>query len=120
MNKMKKTIYIDTSVLGGYFDEEFEADTKLFFDRIQNKDYDVHISEISNIELLPEKNWSNMKTDELIQTETIARKVDFHAVTFFRNVKEQIAKEFEGKTFEEQKELLKKYLSGELRLAEKT
>lgn len=40
----------------------------------------------------------------------------FDSVSFFRNVKEQIAKEFEGKTFEQKKELLNKYLSGELTL----
>ncbi|MBS4028789.1 MAG: PIN domain-containing protein [Ignavibacteriales bacterium] len=49
---MRQKIYIDTSVIGGYYDKEFEVDTKLFFKRIENKDYFVHISEISNIELL--------------------------------------------------------------------
>jgi hypothetical protein len=29
---MKLKLYLDTSVVGGYFDEEFEAETKLFFD----------------------------------------------------------------------------------------
>jgi len=28
---MKPRVYIDTSVVGGYFDEEFEGDTKKFF-----------------------------------------------------------------------------------------
>jgi hypothetical protein len=32
MNKL--LIYIDNSVLGGYFDDEFNVDTKLFFDEI--------------------------------------------------------------------------------------
>ena len=41
---------------------------------------------------------------------------DFHAVTFFRNVKEQIAKELEGKTYEQQKKLLQQLLSGEVKL----
>jgi len=41
---------------------------------------------------------------------------DFDTVTFFRNVKEQIAKELDGKTFEQQKAILKKLLSGEIRL----
>ena len=51
--EMKQRIYIDTSVLGGYFDKEFETDTKLFFNRIFNQEYQVHLSEISQIELLP-------------------------------------------------------------------
>jgi hypothetical protein len=31
---MKLRVYIDASVVGGYFDNEFEDVTKLFFDRI--------------------------------------------------------------------------------------
>ncbi len=49
---MRQRIYIDTSVLGGYYDVEFEIDTKLFFKRIEKKDFNVHLSEISDIELL--------------------------------------------------------------------
>jgi hypothetical protein len=32
---MKKKVYIDTSVVGGYFDKEFEKDTIPFFDSIR-------------------------------------------------------------------------------------
>lgn len=49
---MRQRIYIDTSVLGGYYDIEFENDTKLFFKRIEKKDFNVHLSEISDFELL--------------------------------------------------------------------
>ena len=49
---MKQRIYIDTSVIGGYFDEEFEADTIKLFDRIRDKDFDVYFSEISSGELI--------------------------------------------------------------------
>ena len=48
---MKLRVYIDTSVVGGYFDDEFEDVTKLFFDRIFNKDFLVYFSEISEAEL---------------------------------------------------------------------
>ena len=51
--EVRQRIYVDTSVIGGYFDKEFEADTKLFFNRILAKEFDVYISEISEIELLP-------------------------------------------------------------------
>ena len=34
---MKQRIYIDTSVIGGFFDEEFEGATKRLFDRIAKK-----------------------------------------------------------------------------------
>jgi len=48
---MKLRVYIDTSVVGGYFDDEFEDVTKLFFDRIFNKDFLVYFSEVSEAEL---------------------------------------------------------------------
>jgi predicted nucleic acid-binding protein len=49
--KLKLRVYIDTSVVGGYFDNEFENDTKLFFDRIFSKDFLIYFSEISEAEL---------------------------------------------------------------------
>jgi predicted nucleic acid-binding protein len=48
---MKPRVYIDTSVVGGYFDEEFDADTKKFFLRIFNEDFIIYFSEISETEL---------------------------------------------------------------------
>jgi predicted nucleic acid-binding protein len=48
---MKHRIYIDTSVVGGYFDKEFEIDTKAFFKRIFEKDFFVYFSEISEAEI---------------------------------------------------------------------
>jgi len=48
---MKPRIYIDTSVIGGYFDEEFESATRRLFDRIANKDFDVYFSEVNETEL---------------------------------------------------------------------
>ncbi|MGI8892349.1 MAG: PIN domain protein [Bacteroidia bacterium] len=49
---MRQRIYIDTSVIGGYFDEEFEEATKSLFDRIQNKDFDIYFSEVNETELV--------------------------------------------------------------------
>jgi hypothetical protein len=48
---MKLRVYIDTSVVGGYFDDEFEDVTQLFFARIFNKDFLVYFSEVSEAEL---------------------------------------------------------------------
>ena len=48
---MRQRIYIDTSVIGGYFDEEFEDASKRLFDRIINKDFDVYFSEVNETEL---------------------------------------------------------------------
>ena len=48
---MRKRIYIDNSVIGGYYDDEFEEETRLFFDRIENKDFYVFFSDINEAEL---------------------------------------------------------------------
>ena len=48
---MKPRVYIDTSVVGGYFDEEFEVDTKNFFNRIFKKDFIIYFSEVSETEI---------------------------------------------------------------------
>ena len=50
--KMKQRIYINTSVVGGYFDEEFSADTLPFFERIKNGEIIVILSDILEVELL--------------------------------------------------------------------
>lgn len=50
-----------------------------------------------------------------MNTETEITK-DFDSVDFFRNVKEQIANELQGKSFDEQKAVLKKIQSGEIKL----
>jgi hypothetical protein len=49
---MKKRVYIDTSVVGGYFDEEFSADTIPFFDTIKSGGIIVIISDLLEAELL--------------------------------------------------------------------
>ena len=48
---MKQRIYIDTSVIGGFYDEEFEKATKQLFDRIINKEFIVYLSEVNETEL---------------------------------------------------------------------
>jgi len=49
---MKQRIYIDTSVIGGYFDDEFSADTIPFFDRVKNGELIIIVSDILEAELL--------------------------------------------------------------------
>jgi len=45
-------IYIDTSVLGGYFDKEFDIATQRLFDEVKQGEYKVVISNITEGELL--------------------------------------------------------------------
>lgn len=49
---MIKRIYIDTSVVGGYFDLEFSADTTPVFDRISRGELIIIVSDLLEAELL--------------------------------------------------------------------
>jgi len=35
---MRQRIYIDTSIVGGFFDEEFEEATKMLFNRLESEE----------------------------------------------------------------------------------
>ena len=48
---MVKKVYIDTSVVGGYFDEEFEFWTKIFFESVKKNEFQIVISELLTEEL---------------------------------------------------------------------
>ena len=49
---MKQRIYIDTSVVGGYFDEEFAEATKKLFERLENKEIVFVVSDLLDLELI--------------------------------------------------------------------
>jgi hypothetical protein len=48
---MIQRVYIDTSVIGGYFDEEFELYTKLFFEKVKHGEFRVILSDLLITEL---------------------------------------------------------------------
>ena len=52
MNTRPLSLYIDTSVIGGYFDVEFEKETCQLFNAIQQGDYNVIYSSVTMDELL--------------------------------------------------------------------
>lgn len=70
---MKQRIYIDTSVFGGYFDEEFMEHTIPLFDRIYSGDYVILYSTVTQEELenAPEKIRDLVKKIKVEQTEFI-------------------------------------------------
>ena len=47
----RQRIYIDTSVIGGYHDVEFEEATRKLFERIINEEFFVYFSEVNETEL---------------------------------------------------------------------
>ncbi len=50
MNVIKR-IYIDTSVFGGYFDKEFDFDTRPFFEQTIQKKRTIIVSDVLEIEI---------------------------------------------------------------------
>lgn len=49
---MKQRIYIDTSVVGGYYDEEFQEATKKLFERLENNEIIFVVSDLLDLELI--------------------------------------------------------------------
>lgn len=49
---MKQRIYIDTSVIGGYFDEEFKEATEKLFKRLENNEIIFVVSDLLDLELI--------------------------------------------------------------------
>jgi len=49
---ISQRIYIDNSVIGGYYDVEFEEVTRQLFERIANKEFEVFFSEVNEAELM--------------------------------------------------------------------
>ncbi len=43
---MVRSVYIDTSIVGGLFDDEFQLWTELFFDEVHSGNYKVAVSDI--------------------------------------------------------------------------
>ena len=70
MRKLK--VYIDTSVIGGYFDDEFSIDTQLLFDEIQNGLYKLVLSDLTEKELV--------NAPETVRTLLIDLGIDFELV----------------------------------------
>ena len=49
---MIQRIYIDTSIVGGYFDEEFKEATNLLFQRLEAREVIFVVSDLLDLELL--------------------------------------------------------------------
>lgn len=48
---MIQRVYIDTSAIGGYFDEEFDFYTRLFFEKVEQGVFKIIVSDILIAEL---------------------------------------------------------------------
>ncbi len=52
---MKQRVYIDTSVVGGYFDDEFKEATILLFDRFEKGELTFVVSNLLDLEFVAPK-----------------------------------------------------------------
>lgn len=52
MEPKRLTLYVDTSVVGGYFDVEFAKETQELFDNLPYSKYDIMYSTVTESELL--------------------------------------------------------------------
>ena len=64
---MKQRIYIDTSVVGGYFDEEFKEATIKLFERLENKEIIFVVSDLLDLELINAPQHVRELTEEAIK-----------------------------------------------------
>ncbi|MGV8090398.1 MAG: hypothetical protein AB2L24_00850 [Mangrovibacterium sp.] len=48
---MKQRIYIDTSVFGGYYDDEFAEHTRPLFNRLKDNEFKLLFSSVTQDEL---------------------------------------------------------------------
>lgn len=49
---MKQRVYIDTSIVGGYFDDEFKEATVKLFERLENNEVIFVVSDLLDLELI--------------------------------------------------------------------
>ena len=49
---MKQRVYIDTSIVGGYFDEEFKDATIMLFERLERNEIIFVVSDLLDLELI--------------------------------------------------------------------
>jgi predicted nucleic acid-binding protein len=83
---MQQRIYIDTSVVGGFFDEEFKDDTISLFERLDKGEIIFVVSELLDLELInaPQKvrellhNYSAEKFNRIELTEEAIKLADIY------------------------------------------
>lgn len=104
----KRRIYIDNSVFGGYYDEEFEDITKAFFTKVEKGIFQVTFGlDTRKLTLDHPENLPMMKTE-------IKKKFD--TVKYFRAIKEKLAIRMKSMTLKEQREFMRKVREGEIKV----
>ena len=77
---MKPIVYIDTSVVGGAFDEEFELWTNLLFKAVRNGEFRIAVSSILEDELLNAPEHVNTFLNDIPEEQIVNIKVNDEAI----------------------------------------
>jgi hypothetical protein len=94
MNMVPK-IYIDTSVVGGFFDKEFRIDTSAFFERLYERKIKIVLSDLMEAELVVAPKRVQDFYDSLPEDQIIRTKLSKEAIALADNyIKSQVV----GKT----------------------
>ncbi len=95
MESKRLTLYIDTSGIGGYFDVEFEKETRQLFDNIHSGQYEVMFSSVTEAELT---NAPEQVKDLLSNLPSSSKKMVFLTEEIVRLADAYISEQVVGKT----------------------
>ncbi len=76
---MMKLVYIDTSVVGGVFDEEFELWTNIFFNKVRDDEFKIAVSELLVEELRPAPDYVRDFIETLSDDQVVVARYDDEA-----------------------------------------
>ena len=95
----KQRIYLDTSIFGGLYDEEFKEFTEPLFERVQNSEFEIIHSNITEQELETHQKVTNQlifvhqENYYIMKTKEKSTKKTFDAVKYMREQRDRISKE---------------------------
>jgi hypothetical protein len=111
---MIKTIYIDTSVYGGYFDPEFDKDTIPFFEKVIENKIEIIVSDILELELYRAPAfivdfWESLPQELIKRVKATNNKQSI--VKIMREIRDKISLDIIDMSLAQENEFLKKQLS---------
>lgn len=82
----KQRLYLDTSVFGGLYDEEFQEITKPLFERIEKSEFEIIFSNITEQELENAPQIIKSSINLLPQNSTLLVKSDLEAAQLAKSI----------------------------------
>jgi hypothetical protein len=98
---MRLRIYIDTSVIGGCLDKEFQNASRQLIDKFKQGEMIIVISELTTLEL----------KDAPQEVRDIVSEKEFDAVKMMRKIRDKLSKEFKSMNYPEQKRYIRERIT---------